>query len=104
MKRKYDYSIDIKKNDILVWTNDDNIALDFFIASCDHVAHGTEFERPDSDYVVGCSKYGDIYDLHGDWCFDRKATEQEKEEFFRLLDIYNIYLNLNTFEIHKYHE
>ena len=101
MKKEWNYSIDIKKNDILVWTDDDDIARDFFIASRDHVVNGTEFVRPSSDYVVGCNQAGTIYDLHDNWCFDRKATEQEKEEFFRLLDRHNIHLNLNTFEIYR---
>lgn len=91
-------TINIKKGDILVWTDSDGSAYDYFISSCDMVIHGRLGRRYESDKIIGFSYSGNTYELGTSWEFDRHATKSEIEEFFELKERLSRHLNLNTYE------
>lgn len=90
-------TINIKKGDILVWTDYDDKVHDYFISSCDMTVrkHG---ERYESNKIIGFSCLGNTYDLGTSWLFDRHANESEIEKFFELKARLRKHLNLNTYE------
>lgn len=90
-------TINIKKGDILVWTDSDGKVHDYFISSCDMVVR-KDGERYASDKIIGFNHCGSIYELGTWWEFDRHATESEIEKFFELKARLRRHLNLNTYE------
>jgi hypothetical protein len=90
-------TINIKKGDILVWTDSDGSVHDYFISSCDMVVSRSG-ARYESNKIIGFSYRGNTYDLGISWLFDRHATESEIEKFFELKARLRKHLNLNTYE------
>lgn len=90
-------TINIKKGDILVWTDSEGKVHDYFISSCDMVVR-KDGERYTSDKIIGFSYRGNIYELGTWWLFDRHANESEIEKFFELKARLRRHLNLNTYE------
>lgn len=90
-------TINIKKGDILVWTDSDGKVHDYFISSCDMTVSriGARYE---SNKIIGFSYLGNIYELGTSWLFDRHANESEIEKFFELKARLRKHLNLNTYE------
>lgn len=90
-------TINIKKGDILVWTDSDGKVHDYFISSCDMVVSrlGARYE---SNKIIGFNHRGNTYELGTWWLFDRHATESEIEKFFELKARLRRHLNLNTYE------
>ena len=90
-------TINIKKGDILVWTDSNGNVHDYFVSSCYMTVRkiGTRYA---SDKIIGFSYRGNIYELGTWWMFDRHATESEIEKFFELKARLRRHLNLNTYE------
>lgn len=90
-------TINIKKGDILVWTDSEGKVHDYFISSCDMTVSRSG-ARYESNKIIGFSYRGNTYDLGTWWFFDRHANESEIEKFFELKARLRIPLNLNTYE------